>query len=77
MGCFTGLLFSLLIRSEGIRSVIIDAILGTAGGVTMAWFVAPISDSARDPDSLNIAVVIGAVVGAFVFVALAKALRGK
>ena len=39
----------------------------------------PFSDSepSHDPDSLNIAAVVGAVFGAFLFVASAKAIRGK
>jgi uncharacterized membrane protein YeaQ/YmgE (transglycosylase-associated protein family) len=43
----------------------------------MAWFISPISENAHDPHSLNIAAVVGAVIGAFVFIAVARAVRGK
>lgn len=77
IGCFTGLLLALLTRSDGIWGAILDAILGIAGGLVMAWFISPISESAHDPDGLNIAAMIGAWLGALVFVSLAKAVRGK
>ena len=77
IGCFTGLVYTLLTRSGGIPGALFDALLGTAGGLGMAWFTSPISDNARDPDSLNIAAVVAAVVGAIVLVAVAKAVRGK
>jgi len=38
----------------------------------MAWFISPISENAHDPDSLNVAAVIGATFGAVVLVAVAK-----
>ena len=77
IGCFTGLLCTLLARSRAVSVFVVDAILGGAGGAGMAWFLAPISDNANDPDVLNLAALIGAVFGALVFVALAKAVRGK
>jgi len=77
IGFFTGLVFTLLTRSGGIKGAILDALLGTAGGLLMAWFISPISESARDPDSLNVAAVVGAVMGACVLVSVAKAVRGK
>lgn len=77
IGCFTGLVFTLLTRSGGIKGAILDGLVGTAGGLLMAWFISPISENAPDPDSLNIAAVVGAVIGAFVLVAVAKAIRGK
>ena len=77
IGCFTGLVFTLLTRSGGIKGAIFDALVGTAGGLLMAWFISPISENAPDPDSLNIAAVVGAVIGAFVLVAVAKAIRAS
>jgi uncharacterized membrane protein YeaQ/YmgE (transglycosylase-associated protein family) len=76
LGCFTGLAFALLTRSAGWGAAL-DAALGTVGGLLMAWFIAPISEVAHDPDSLNIAAMIGAPLGAIALVALSKLLRGK
>ena len=72
IGCFTGLVFALVTRSGGIKGAVLDALLGTAGGLLMAWFISPISENAHDPDSLNVAAVIGATFGAVVLVAVAK-----
>ena len=77
IGCFTGLVITLLTRSGGVKGAILDALLGTVGGLLMAWLLSPMSESAHDPDSLNVAAVVGAVFGGIVFVAVAKALRGR
>jgi len=77
IGCFTGLVFSTLTRTGGVKGAILDTLLGVAGGLLMAWFISPISESGQDPDSLNIAAVVGAAIGAFIFVAAAKIVRGK
>lgn len=77
VGLFAGLVLTLLMPSAGAKGAVVDAILGVAGAVAMAWFVSPISESASDPDSLNIAAIIAAAVGAAVVVALSKLVRGR
>lgn len=42
IGCFTGLVFTLVTRAGGIKGAILDALLGTAGAFSMAWFLSPI-----------------------------------
>ena len=56
---------------------ILDASVGAAGGIFIAWFLSPLSESPQDPDSWNIVVMIGAILGAVVLVAVSKGLRGK
>ena len=77
IGCFTGLVFALTARSQQIRAVSADAVLGAAGGLLMAWFLSPISESPRDVDSFSVVQMLAAVFGAVVVVALSKVLRGK
>ncbi len=77
IGCFVGLFVTLLWRSGGIKRAVLDAVLGACGGLLMAWFIAPISESANDPDSLNIAAIVAASLGALVLVAVVKAVHGK
>jgi len=55
----------------------VDALLGSSGALLMAWFIAPISESANDQDSLNTAAILAAFLGALVLVVLGKAIRGK
>jgi len=77
IGCFTGLLLTLLMRSAGIRAVILDASLGAAGALLAAWFIAPISESPSTSDSVNIAAIVAAMLGGFVLVAISKVVRGR
>src|SRR5664279_1441364 len=64
IGCFIGLVLTLWSGSRGIKRAALDGILGASGGLLMAWFVSPISESANDPDSLNVAAIVAASVGA-------------
>ncbi len=77
VGCFTGLVFTILARSGGMKRASLDAVLGAVGGLSMAWFITPISENAHDPDSLNVAALVGALMGAFILVAVVNAARGK
>ena len=72
IGCFTGLVVTLLMRSTGYRRSDLDALLGLAADLLTAWFIAPISEVATGSDNLNIAAIVAAVLGGVVLVALAK-----
>jgi len=50
---------------------LLDMSLGIAGAVPAGWFLLPISNTA-DPDRIHIAGLVGALLGAFVLVALSE-----
>jgi uncharacterized membrane protein YeaQ/YmgE (transglycosylase-associated protein family) len=77
IGCFTGIAVALALRAEALFQVVLDAVLGSLGGITMASFIAPIAENATDLDRLNIAAIIAAPIGALVLLAIVKAVRGK
>jgi uncharacterized membrane protein YeaQ/YmgE (transglycosylase-associated protein family) len=77
IGCFTGLVLTLMMRPTGVWGAAVDALLGAVGGLLAAWFIAPISENANNPDALNIAAIVAAIGGSFVLVAVSKLVPRK
>lgn len=73
IGCLIGVLLTVLSRPRSRKAFALDIGLSMSGAVAGAWFLSPMSESMTG--RLNVAALTGAVFGAVVAVAMAKACR--
>jgi uncharacterized membrane protein YeaQ/YmgE (transglycosylase-associated protein family) len=74
IGAVIGLLAALLTKTKRLRVLLIDIASGTAGAVLVAWFLAPLAANSSSR-SITTPEVVGAIFGAFVLLAISKAVR--
>jgi uncharacterized membrane protein YeaQ/YmgE (transglycosylase-associated protein family) len=73
-GALTGLLVGVVIGRAWWKRILLDAVIGIAGAIPLAWFLLPMSGS-TDANRVYISGLVGAVVGAAALVATSEIIR--